>query len=412
MIERLRYNHKIIDAFETVPIVVLIGARQVGKTSIMSTVDLIGKRYSINGQDPEVAAVFQKFSTLKEYISLNLNDKFEGYIIIDEFQYIQGVSLMLKLLADTFPNLKILCSGSSSLDILQKVEESLAGRVRVIEVLSLSFEEYLQFTDNSIYEHYKKYKFETTFEATDKTIIAKLNEYLIYGGMPRATLAKSNSRKIDVLSDIYTTYLLRDVRNYIKNEDVVGFNKLLKLLAAQIGNLVNVNELSISSGLSYKKTDEYLYLLEQMYIIKLISPFATNNRKVIGKMKKVYFTDLGLRNMIYNSFNEIDVRIDNGAIFENYVFLELSRQMGSGMLINFYRTVDGAEVDFVINTLRKIIAIETKFKNIDKPISIKSLNGFMQTEKADAAFVVNGSLNTALNNIHYLPGYLVSKMEL
>jgi predicted AAA+ superfamily ATPase len=412
MFSREKYNEIIIDAFETVPIVVLIGSRQVGKTSIMETVELDGKKHFMHGQNPDIAALFQKFSTLTEYIRLNLNDDYSGYLIIDEFQYIQGVSVMLKLLADTYPKLKMLCSGSSSLDILQKVEESLAGRVRVIEVLSLSFDEYLQFTDNGVYLQYKKYTSGTSHEAIDKTILSKLNEYLVYGGMPRAALAKTYKRKIEILSDIYSTYLLRDVRSYIRNEDVVGFNKMLKLLAAQTANLVNTNELSISSGLSYKKTEEYLNLLEQMYIIKLVSPFATNNRKVIGKMKKVFFTDLGLRNMIYNSFNDIDTRIDNGSLFENYVYLELCRRMGSGMIINYYRTNDGAEVDFVINTLMQLVAFEVKFKNINKPMNIKSLNGFISTEDVKKSFIVNRNLNLSEGPIHHIQGYLVGKIEL
>ncbi len=144
-----------------------------------------------------------------------------------------------------------------------------------------------------------------------------LSEYLLYGGLPRAALTFHPDEKIDILDDIYKTYLLRDVRSYVANQDFVGFNKLLRLSASQTGSLVNINEISRQTGLTYKKCEEYLFLLEQMYIIKMIEPYFTNKRKVISKMKKVYFCDLGLRNMLEGNFKKLTFRIDNGAIFKN-----------------------------------------------------------------------------------------------
>ena len=135
------------------PIAVLIGARQVGKTSIMKMYPTEGFRNTLflNGQDAEVAERFQKLSTIEQYLRVYLNEDLEGLLMIDEFQFVNGISTMLKLLTDKHERLKILCSGSSSLDILKNVEESLAGRVRVIEVLSLSFSEYLLFRDENLF---------------------------------------------------------------------------------------------------------------------------------------------------------------------------------------------------------------------------------------------------------------------
>ena len=152
MIARERYEKKIAEAFTLLPIVVLIGARQVGKTSIMKMFpkEVFRNHLFLNGQDVEVAERFQRLSVLEQYLKVYLNEDLDGLLLIDEFQFINGISTMLKLLTDKYDKLKILCSGSSSLDILQHIEESLAGRVRVIEVLSLSFSEYLLFKDERL----------------------------------------------------------------------------------------------------------------------------------------------------------------------------------------------------------------------------------------------------------------------
>ena len=410
MLKRECYLKKIEAGFRQTPIVILIGARQVGKTSLMKVFDKDKKSVFLNGQDTEIAELFQKLSVIEKYLQVYLNEELDGFLMIDEFQYIGGVSTMLKLLTDKHEKLKILCSGSSSLDILQKVEESLAGRVRIIEVLSLSFTEYLQFNDEKLHLLYRKFDMDTENSALTVPIEQLFSEYLIYGGLPRAALTKSKEEKTEILDNIYTTYLMHDVRNYIKNEHSVGFNKLLRILAAQIGNLVNVNEISRESGLSYKTCDEYLYLLEQMYIIKLIDPYFVNKRKVIGKMKKVYFCDLGLRNMIERNFNEIAFRADNGAIFENAVMLSLWRNKGTAGNLQFFRTTDGTEVDFILSQLNGKTAIECKYKKMSKLISLQAFNRFCEEEKIEKRLIVNMNFNTIHNKTKFIQGFLVDKI--
>ncbi|MDR2938298.1 MAG: ATP-binding protein [Prevotellaceae bacterium] len=410
MQKREFYLKKIENGFKQTSIVVLIGARQVGKTSLMKTFVAGKKTVFLNGQDAEIAALFQKLSLIEQYLKVYLNEELNGFLLVDEFQYINGVSTMLKLLVDKHEKLKILCTGSSSLDILQKVEESLAGRVRIVEVLSLSFAEYLQFYDEKLYALFQAFDANTESSALTLPIEQLFAEYLIYGGFPRAALAKSKEDKAEILNDIYQTYLMHDVRNYVKNEHSVGFNKLLRLLSAQIGNLVNVNELSRECGLPYKVCEEYLYLLEQMYIIKLIEPYFVNKRKVIGKMKKVYFCDLGLRNLIEQNFNELAFRADNGAVFENGILLSLWRNKGVGGSLQFYRTTDGAEVDFVLSMLTTKAAVECKCKTLDKPISVQALNRFCEEENIAHKFIVNLNLNTVHNGAKLIQGFLTDKM--
>ena len=412
MITRKRYLDKIETAFRLVPIVVLIGARQVGKTSIMKSFPIKDFRNTLflNGQDVEVAMRFQQFSTIEQYLKIYLNPQLEGLLLLDEFQYVQGISTMLKLLTDKYEGLRILCSGSSSLDILQHVEESLAGRVRVIEVLSLSFSEYLLFKDERLWQLQQQ-----ASATDDETLIAPLQrayeEYLIYGGFPRTALTDNPQEKAELLNDIYQTYLLNDVRHYISNEHFVGFSRLVRLLSVQIGNLVNINDLSRESGLPYARCEEYIYLLQKMYIIKLIEPYFTNKRKVIGKMKKVYFCDLGLRNIIYNSFNEIAFRTDNGALFENEVLLELWRNRHSSDTISFYRTQNGTEVDFVLEGPQRKFAVECKYKCFQHPISIASLSNLAAEENLHARYIANINLNTIHKETRFVLGILLDRME-
>ena len=410
MILRENYNKKINKAFSLLSIVVLTGARQVGKTTIMNNYKYDKKTLFLNGQNPEIIELFSKYSLIETYLKLNLNSQLDGYMLIDEFQFIPDISTAIKLLTDNNKNLKIIATGSSSLDIIQKVEESLAGRIRIINVYSLSFPEYIRFYDETLYKTYKKYYRNTYDKIINKEIkILELN-YLTYGGLPRVALTTNNNEKIDLLNDIYQSYLLRDVKAYVKNEDSVGFNKMLRLLSAQIGNLLNVNDLSRTSGLNYKKTQEYLYLLEQMFILKQLEPYCSNKKKTITRMKKIYFYDLGMRNMIYNSFNDINIRVDKGAIFENYVFLELIKNAQSVSRLYFYRTKDGAEVDFILDNMFEKRSFEVKFKQLDKTVKFKSLNDFNKSENIKESYLVNLNLNVDYNDISYIQSCLISKI--
>jgi len=410
MIQRPFYLEKIDKGFQVVPIVILIGARQVGKTSLMKMYDFEGSRLFLNGQDPEVAAIFEQLSHLETYLKVYLNESLDGLLLIDEFQYIPGISTMLKLLTDKHEQLKVLCSGSSSLDILQKVEESLAGRVRMTEVFSLSFSEYLLFNDEKLFALYRATGIDEPAPAQVHAFELLFDEYLIYGGLPRAALTKNPGQKLAILDDIYKTYLLRDVRAYIKNEHTTGFNKLLKLLALQTGNLLNVNELSREAGLNYRACVDYVELLQQMYIIKLVEPYNTNKRTTITKMKKVFFCDMGIRNIINSDFAPIHYRTDSGAVFENHVFLELLRNLNPGGEIRFYRTRDGAEVDFVVNQLFGQLAVECKYKTLHNPSHSKALTVFSEMEQIHNRLIVNKNLNTTDRNVKFIQGYLAGKI--
>jgi uncharacterized protein len=408
MIARTYYTEKIEAGFKYNPIVVLLGARQVGKTSIMEMFVEKKNHIWLNGQNPETARLFDNYSDIERFLNVSMNDHLDGLLVIDEFQFIPEISLMLKLITDQYKKIKILCSGSSSLEISQKIEESLAGRIRLVPVYSLNFGEYIKFTLPDI-----SAKFENCTDLDNINLLLPqvqvlLNEYLIYGGLPKVALANDPNEKQELLNDIFQTYLLKDVRQYIKNQDFVAFNKMLKILSAQIGNMLNINELSSTIKLPYRACEEYVGILEQMFIVHLLNPFTTNKRSEISKMKKIYFCDIGLRNMVYNSFNDINIRLDNGQIFENFVFLHLVKNIRPANL-QYYRTKDGTEIDFIILGNNTIIPVEVKFKEFQEFKKIKAISEFQKKTETGKGYIINKNLIQNSEQQYYIQPYTIDK---
>lgn len=412
MFQRTYYTNQIYESIDIVAITVLIGARQVGKTTIMEGLSLGKAKVILYGQSDSDSNLFSQLILIEQYLKTNLNPEMDGFLLIDEFQYIKDISVTLKVLTDKHKKLKVIVTGSSSVDIIQKVEESLAGRVRMIDVYSLSFEEYLMFKDEELHREFLKYDISTQSEVINPAIKDYLKQYLIYGGLPKVALAKKTRQKIDILNDIYKTYLMRDVKQFVELKESVAFNKLLRFLAAQTANLTNINELSKLTRIPYAKVEEYIYLLEQMYIIKALEPYHSNRKGTILKMNKTFFFDLGMRNLIYNSFNDIDIRVDNGALFENFVYLEILKSLRP-YNINFFRTKDGAEVDFVVDDPFHKISFEAKYRELDKEINTRSIKNFNKEHGFDESYLINLDLNkSGKDDIRYLPAHLIAKIGL
>lgn len=410
MIYRDYYLQKIISGFKNNPIVVLIGARQVGKTSLMEMFVEEKKHYWMNGQNPETAALFESFSSIERYLKLNIGSNIDGLLVIDEFQYINDISLYLKLLCDKYKKLKVLCSGSSSLNILQSVEESLAGRIRLINVYPLSFDEYIKFQDVNLWEKFNKCNIEDDINLMFPEIPEMLNEYLTYGGLPKVALADNKEEKVDLLNDIYQTYLLKDVRQFVKNQHFLAFNKLLKILSSQTAELININEISNTIQLPYRNCEDYVSLLEQMFIITLVYPYTTNQRKEITKMKKMFFCDIGLRNVIYNSFNDISIRIDKGKIFENFVYMQLLKKFKPREIF-YYRTKDNTEIDFVLDTASMgVIPIEVKFSEYREHKKIRAISEFAKSKEFKKSYVINKNLINQTEQPYYVQPYKVYEL--
>lgn len=355
---------------------IITGARQIGKTTLIKQIfEEIGGEFSVYinlerksilddlNQNPE--NIFKYFTN---------NNKTRLTAFIDEIQYLDDPSNFLKLLYDDHADkIKIVATGSSAFYIDKSFKDSLAGRKKIFELKTLDFEEFLIFkNENNILKDLQNIRAgnleKSLFEAQ---IWILMEEYATFGGYPAVILDNNVASKKERLYEIRDSFLKRDIQDAgVINED--KFYKLCMLLSSQIGNLLNINELSNTLNISNATVENYLYVLQKCFHITLLKPFYNNLRKELVKMPKIYFNDLGLRNVMLEGFNSIDTRIDKGAVLENLVFRRLSEIYRPNQ-IKFWRTTEGNEVDFVIEEVLNIgRGIEIKFSNSEiKPNKYK-----------------------------------------
>jgi hypothetical protein len=361
------FNRSIINEITcflyTDDIIVIHGARQVGKTSILILLqDLLQaddkQIVYIDLEDSRFVRILDK--GVEEFI-IHLEEQgfdLPGYIkngnklyvLIDEIQYLANPSSFLKLLADHHRYLKIIVSGSSTFEMKSKFKDSLVGRTVNFEIFPLSFQEFLFF---------RGIPFVPAKSLTEKKIVelqSLYTEFALYGGYPKIVLTPDIRIKEKYLQQIIDTYIRKDIRDLAEIKYVSKFNNLLETLASQSGNLLNIAELSNTCALSREAIERYLFLLEQTYIIRLVRPFSRNIRSELYKTPKVYFYDTGLMQMLWLK------RLQNklmGPVFETSIFTELVKIYGREQ-VNFWRTQDKKEIDFIIRFHEAYLPLETK----------------------------------------------------
>ena len=328
-------------------ILLFIGARQAGKTTILKQLlSYLEKRnetvYFLNLEDTDYRSLLnQSPKNLFKIYPINLKKK--NFIFIDEIQYLKDPSNFLKYLFDEYRGkIKLLVSGSSAFYIDKKFKDSLVGRKRLFHVQTLSLREFLRFKN----EVDLSQKDLSHLSLSDREkLMLYFYEYLLYGGYPRVVLAPIDE-KYDLLSEIAYSYIKKDVYEASIKQDEVFF-KLLKILSAQIGNLINASELAHTLGVSKTAIDNYLYVMQKSFHVALIKPFYRNVRKELVRMPKVYFIDSGLRNFFVSNFKSFELRDDKGALLENAVFRQLLEHYSLDEM-RFWRTIQKQEIDFVV----------------------------------------------------------------
>lgn len=366
-------------------IIVIKGARQTGKTTIQYY--LIDKLIE-KGVKPENIFYFlldnitlqQRFSEdpyiLKETIEKFLGQPLEKYdqrvyIFLDEIQKLPQFSSQVKEYFDLFNNLKFILSGSSILQLSQSVSESLRGRTISFTVTPFSLGEILPrapiypFADLLNWKKMEKHY--STILPYKAEILFYLKQLLVYGGLPRIHLSKSDSQRVSRLNEYIETLIRKDIIETLKVAKYLDFEKLLRLLSFQTGNIINISELSMRTQLSQETVRKYLAFGEEAFIIRFVAPFFSNKRKSLVKDRKIYFEDLGIRNYLagQNSMNLLD-RPDLGPEAENFVHITLTKYAGNEIKHfreYFFRSYRGQEVDFVIEWNNRLIPIEVKFQN-------------------------------------------------
>lgn len=304
-------------------------------------------------------------------------------VFIDEFQYVRNISKILKAIFDSKKKIKIICSGSSSLEIHKHLKESLAGRRFLYRIYPL---EYTEIRESSPF-----FKFE---------------DYLRFGGMPGLTHTDSQGRKQQILNELVGSYILKDIKSLIKEENIRAFNHLLYLLAQNQGSTISVHSLSLDVGLSSKAINRYFDILEQTYVNYRIYSYSKNLGNELKKSCKTYLYDLGIRNMLLKDFSAIANRPDKGVILESFVFLKLQAMLLPNMEIKFWRTKDGGEVDFILLKDRIPIPIEVKGKMavLQIPSGLKRfLNRYPEVK---LAYIINEQIEEEVKHGNCLVRFL------
>lgn len=380
------YKRKIVDEIlkfiEIEEIIVLHGARQVGKTHILSWLE----KY-LKDRDEDVYYIDLEDSRYKKILDLGVDEfidhlKEEGhapqagkktFVFIDEIQYLENPSEFLKLIADHHKNIKLIVSGSSSFEIKSKFNDSLVGRTINFEIFNLSFDEYLMFK-NYYYQPSEKLKL-TEKKRTELILMYK--DFVLFGGYPKVALIDKIELKEKRLQQIIDTYIKKDIKELANIDNVETFNKLLEILASQSGQLINVKELSNTCNLAVQTIEKYLFILEQTYIIKLVRPYSKSIRNELSKMPKVFFYDSGLMQLLWLKGLQKEII---GNVFETSVFSELIKKYERDK-IYFWRTKDKKEIDFIIKDKNRIIPVEVKI-NFNK-VNLSAIKYFLENYQLD-----------------------------
>jgi len=359
-------------------IIVILGTRQSGKTSLIKLLqkdlDPVPSIY-LDLEDTFSLKICENVTTFLDYLHAQGYPKKEKVVcFIDEIQYHPNPSKFLKLLHDHSPNIKLTVTGSSSFEIRRKFKESLAGRKITFHLHPLSFTEYLRFTRPEFARVKSTCSLQRALENPQQVqkyhtltpqLLPLFESFLIFGGYPRIALESDFAIKKQLLQELYNTYIQKDIKDLAKIGNIVKFNKLTSFLAVQMASLFRMSEAAKEIGLAQPTLENYLFLLENTFTLSLVRPFAANLQKELTKMPKLFFLDNGMRNALINDFRQPDLRPDLGALAENACFAELKKTFHWIEKINYWRTVDGKEIDFILTLENKsLVPVEVKYKNV------------------------------------------------
>jgi predicted AAA+ superfamily ATPase len=332
-------EHKIAKRFGSKKAVIVNGARQVGKTTLIKSL-LDGKPYLfLNGDDPSVRSMLTDANT--EFIRSIIGSN--KIVFIDEAQRIPGIGLTMKIITDIFKDVQLIASGSSSFDLANALNEPLTGRKWEFQLYPISWEEY---EAHHGYLHAQQ----------------QLENRLVYGMYP--DVLNSANEEIAVLRNLVDSYLYRDITVLGDIKKPLALDKLVRGLAYQVGSEVNITELGQISGLDAKTVNRYIDVLEKGYVVFRLGPFSRNLRNEIKSLNKIYFYDNGIRNMILGNFEPFTNRIDKGALWENFLISERIKQISYKEELTrayFWRTKQQQEVDWVEDSGGRISGYEFKW---------------------------------------------------
>jgi uncharacterized protein len=335
--------------------ILILGARQVGKTTLLKSLQerIEDQCESVRYLNCDLAEEREAVDTTSRLLLDRLTAG-KNAILIDEIQRLENPGLTLKILVDLYPQLKVLVTGSSGFEMRNRLSDALTGRYLDFLLYPLSLLEVLTHAGMGDDQALQK-------PAAD----GLLPDILRYGLYPEVYLEPNPVLKQTLLSRLVESYLFKDILAFQKVRYSQRIVDLARALAYQIGNEVSENELANRLKLDRKTIVNYIDILEQAFVITRLSPFSRNPRREIGKQKKIYFLDLGIRNALIGDFNDLSLRPNRGAVWENFLIIERYKYyLNKGQRIHgrFWRTYGGAEVDFIEEGIAgQIQAFEFKF---------------------------------------------------
>ena len=390
---------------------IILGARQVGKTSLMLRIkSKIEKEVPCFYFDLEKPQDLEKVEAgCEEFLQFleieGASRKKRNVVFIDEIHYLSDPAKFIKLMVDHYSSrIKLVISGSSSLEVKKKFKESMVGRKFTFYLYSLNFYEFLIFKKREDLAKLLPEKLFPYFQGEDKTrfFVEEYRRYFlefaIFGGYPRVALSEDMELKQKILEEIVTSYVLKDIRSLFQIEDVAKFNKLVKLLAINSANLLNINSLSSATQIPRYLVSQYLTVLESTYLVDFLPPYFTNKKKEVVKACKVYFLDNGLRNYLVGNLHFTQERQDIGALLEAAVFSGLKKR-SRGVNLYFWRTQNKSEVDFVLEDAQKLYPLEVNRAGR----STRAPYSFMNYYRAEKGYVAYPGKFLERENICLIP---------
>ena len=338
-----RAYEPIDDLLQPNKVLVVFGPRRVGKTTLLQNyLKQTGLKYKLDSGDnirTQQILGSQDFAEILPYV--------EGYelLAIDEAQNIPGVGMALKIIVDQVPGIRVLVTGSSSFELAGQIGEPLTGRKRTLTMYPLAQQELL-----SVYNHFE--------------LREKLADFLIFGAYPEVLQASTRQSRIEVLTEIANSYLLKDILAFDRVKNSRTLLDLLKLLAFQVGSEVSLSELGTQVGVDTKTIQRYLDLLEKSFVILRLGGFSRNLRQEVTNKIKVYFLDNGIRNAVIAQFNGLDQRNDIGSLWENFILMERMKNRAYQSIyanVYFWRTYDQQKIDLVEERDGKLFGYEFKW---------------------------------------------------
>lgn len=363
MIKKIReIDNKILNHFSKYKeVLILLGARQVGKTTLLKRLFPDAQYLLCDNDNVKNSLERYDISAYRQLIAPQTN-----LVVIDEIQLLSNPGRAAKILYDQVPNLRLIITGSSALMIRHTAVESLAGRKIDYYLYPLTFSEYL--VQQGITTSISDKIFTNLLQAGPPSLDPIypydlpniLETALLYGLYPGILSHPSDPT---YLANLIDTVLLKDLLDLHLIEERSRGLQLLRLLAYQVGNLINMSEIASKLSINVRTVKKYIQLFTESFIIFPLYPYAKSGRDEIGKMPKIYFWDTGIRNALIANFQPLALRPDAGALFENFIIAECQKinvYGDHGYTFNFWRTRQGSEIDLVITCNQELIGVEIK----------------------------------------------------